>query len=107
MFDRPPRRTRTLGEEPRGVPIRGVAYARQREEVATALGRDVVDHRFTDQARLVDGELALEVLLEAVEQQANIEIAGLVEPVVVVVPASNDAALLARPGAWLALGSCC
>src|SRR6202042_1209297 len=82
---------RWSGKERPAEVIGGVPDAGQREEVAAAERADVVDQRLADEPGLHGLELALDVLLVAREDQAHVEVAGLVDAAAVVVAGAGGA----------------
>src|SRR5262249_10224602 len=85
----PPERS---GEQSGTDRVVRVLEPRRHEEVAATGGADVVDQRLVDQPLLGGLELALDVLLEAGEDQAHVEVAVEVDAAVVAVAAAQDAA---------------
>src|SRR5262249_37269500 len=84
----------SLEEEPGPDPVPAVAGAGRQEEVGATGRHHVVDERLPGEALLDRLELALEVPLEADEDQSLVELSSLVQPARVVVAAAEDPAAL-------------
>src|ERR1700689_1754141 len=80
------------GEQRAAEVVAAVHDAGQSQEVAAAERADVVDERLVDQPRLHGLELALDVLLETGKDQADVQVADLVESAVIVPRSPQDPA---------------
>lgn len=89
-MSRPELVQKLLGEQASSIPVALVGHPRDDEEIPTAEGLHVVDQRFSDETGLDGFELAMDVLLEADEDVACLEVAVGVETEVVVVGASKE-----------------
>ena len=90
--------------QPRSDPVAGAPRSRRDVVVAAAHRRDVVGHRLAREPVLDRDELPLQVLVEGDEDQALVELAGLVEAALVVPGAAQQALVVAvrRCAGWRA-----